>query len=86
MRAAFGGIDIIRVRKDKFIVSVGILKGYFTFKIGFCHFKIDDIFVNGLLITVDIFYKFFDSALIMECIRFLSFSALVGKGDFYSLV
>ena len=32
------------------------------------------------------FYKFFDSALIMECIRFLSFSALVGKGDFYSLV
>ena len=71
METAFCRLDVVSVRGDIFLVAVCVLNCYFCFSVIFADFKVDDVFVNQVLCSVEILNVLFDSAFIVKDIFIL---------------
>ena len=86
MSTAVCCIDIIGIAQNIFVIAVRILHGNFHFIGIFCHFKVDDFLMNRILVSVEEFRVFFQTAFIMiGFILFLTFPFIL-ECDLDSLI
>ena len=66
MAPALVGVDIIGVGEDAFFVAVVILKGYINDSVALFPLNVDRFAVDGCAVSVQMFHKLFNTALVLE--------------------
>ena len=77
MRSAVDRVDVVRERKDLFVVAVVVLHRHLDRKVVSDHLEIERLVVQRALVLVEVLDEFGDAAFVVKLVRLFGFFALV---------